>query len=232
MFTNSDQYIRIVEALSKKRIGLTRKELLQQLKMADNGKLTEMLNNLEGSGFIRIESFFGNKKKDLHYQLCDYYTLFYFRFLDHPGMDEHFWTHFYGSNEKRTWAGLTFEQVCKDHVPQIKWRLSIGGILSEEYVWEIRGNEETPGAQIDLLIDRKDHVINLCEIKYAEDQFNIDKEYELSMRNKMEVFRRATQTKKTIQIVMITTYGIKKNKYSNMISNQIILDDLFMNLKI
>ena len=232
LFTNSDQYIRIVEALSKKRIGLTRKELLQQLKMADNGKLTEMLNNLEGSGFIRIESFFGNKKKDLHYQLCDYYTLFYFRFLDHPGRDEHFWTHFYGSNEKRTWAGLTFEQVCKDHVPQIKWRLSIGGILSEEYVWEIRGNEETPGAQIDLLIDRKDHVINLCENKYAEDQFNIDKEYELSMRNKMEVFRRATQTKKTIQIVMITTYGIKKNKYSNMISNQIILDDLFMNLKI
>lgn len=105
-------------------------------------------------------------------------------------------------------------------------------ILSEEYVWESRGNEETPGTQIDLLIDRKDHVINLCEIKHAEDQFNIDKEYELSLRNKMEVFRRATQTKKTIQVVMITTYGIKNNKYSNMISNQIMLDDLFMNLNI
>ena len=227
LFTNSDQYIRIVEELSKKRVGLTRQELLQRLKIADNGKMTEMLKNLENSGFVRVETFFGKQKKGLHYQLCDYFTMFYFRFLNKPGRDEHFWTHFYGSNEKRTWAGLTFEQVCKDHIPQIKWKMSIGGILSEEYTWETKGDEDTPGAQIDLLIDRKDHVINLCEIKYAEDQFTINKEYEASLRSKMEVFRNNTQTKKTIQIVMITTYGIKENKYSNMISNQILLDDLY-----
>ena len=228
LFANSDQYIRIVEALSKKRMGLTRQELLQQLKIADNGKLTEMLNNLESSGFIRLETFFGKRKKDLHYQLCDYYTLFYFRFLDKPVRDERFWTHFYGSSEKRTWAGLTFEQICKDHIPQIKWKMSIGGILSEAYTWEIKGTEGIPGAQIDLLIDRSDHVINLCEIKYTADQFTIDKEYESSLRTKVEVFRNNTQTKKTVQIVMITTYGVKANKYSNMISSQVLLDDLFM----
>lgn len=228
LFTNSDQYIKIVDALSTKRNGLTREELISATGLPGNGVLTKMLNDLESSGFLRISSFFGKQKKDSTYQLCDYYSLFYFRFIrDYHGRDEHYWSHTCDSPVKNAWAGLTFEQICKDHINQIKRKIGISGVLSEESVWHIRGSEETSGAQIDLIIDRQDHVINLCEIKYSEKEYTIDKEYDLNLRNKREVFRERTKTRKTLQLVLISTYGMKQNKYSSIISNQVLLDDLF-----
>ena len=228
LFSNSEQYIRIVEALSRKREGLTRKEIIKETGIADNGALTEMLANLESSDFLRISGFFEKGKKEALYQLRDYYSHFYFRFLkDYHGGDEHFWSHTYGGAGKKAWAGLTFEQICRDHIPQIKKKIGISGVLSEESVWRIKGNEDFRGAQIDLIIDRSDHVIDLCEIKYSEKEFLIDKEYEDILRNKREVFREQTKTRKTIQFVMITSFGVKQNKYSGMISNQVMLDDLF-----
>ena len=228
LFSNSEQYIRIVEALSRKREGLTRNEIIKETGIADNGTLTEMLANLESSDFLRISRFFEKGKKEALYQLRDYYSQFYFRFLkDYHGGDEHFWSHTYGGAGKKAWAGLTFEQICRDHIPQIKKKIGISGVLSEESVWRIKGNEDFRGAQIDLIIDRSDHVIDLCEIKYSEKEFLIDKEYEDNLRNKREVFREQTKTRKTIQFVMITSFGVKQNKYSGMISNQVVLDDLF-----
>lgn len=228
LFSNSEQYIRIVEALSRKREGLTRNEIIKETGIADNGTLTEMLANLESSDFLRISGFFEKGKKEALYQLRDYYSQFYFRFLkDYHGGDEHFWSHTYGGAGKKAWAGLTFEQICRDHIPQIKKKIGISGVLSEESVWRIKGNEDFRGAQIDLIIDRSDHVIDLCEIKYSEKEFLIDKEYEDNLRNKREVFREQTKTRKTIQFVMITSFGVKQNKYSGMISNQVVLDDLF-----
>ena len=228
LFSNSEQYIRIVEALSRKREGLTRNEIIKETGIADNGTLTEMLVNLESSDFLRISGFFEKGKKEALYQLRDYYSQFYFRFLkDSHGGDEHVWSHTYGGSGKKAWAGLTFEQICRDHILQIKKKIGISGVLSEESVWRIKGNEDFRGAQIDLIIDRSDHVIDLCEIKYSEKEFLIDKEYEDNLRNKREVFREQTKTRKTIQFVMITSFGVKQNKYSGMISNHVVLDDLF-----
>ena len=119
--------------------------------------------------------------------------------------------------------------MSKDHISQIKQKLGISGVLSEEYVWYTRGNEElgVSGAQIDLLIDRRDRVINICEMKFSINEFVIDKAYDMSLRNKLESFRRETNCRKTLQTTMITTHGVKQGKYSGFIQSQITLNDLF-----
>ena len=126
LFSNSDSYIKIVEALSKKKSGLTRNEIIQKTGLPTNGRLSKILNNLVLSGFVRAYEQYGKKKKETIYQLADYYTAFYFRFIkDHHGKDEHYWSNSGESATKKTWEGLTFEQVCKDHIPQIKHKLGI-----------------------------------------------------------------------------------------------------------
>lgn len=228
LFSNSEKYIQIVDALTSKRMGLTRSEIAEKTGIAENGYLSKMLSNLVHCDFVRVYSFFGKKKSQALYQLCDYYTWFYFKFLrDDHGRDEHFWSHTYGSPTKYAWAGLTFEQVCKDHIPQIKQKLGILGVLAEESSWFVRETEDHGGAQIDLLIDRSDHIINLCEIKFSTQEYGIDKEYDQALRNKIHAFLSATKTKKTIQTTMITTYGVRQNQYSNLINSQVTLDDLF-----
>ena len=229
LFTNSASYIKVVEALSKKKGGLTRDELLKSTGRQTGGELSVILKNLELSGFIRISNFFNKKKKNALYQLCDYYTSFYFKFIkDNYGKDEHYWSNAVDNPAKRTWEGLVFEQICRDHVTSIKKKLGISGVLSEESSWYVRGDTEIQGAQIDLLISRRDHVTNLCEIKFSTGEYSIDKDYDLKLRNKVEAFRRDTNYKGTIQLVMITTFGLKKNQYSSLIQNQIVLDDLFI----
>ena len=231
LFTNSNQYIKIVEQLSKKRMGLTRNEIAEKTGLPANGALSKMLHDLTDSGFVRKYTFYGRKSKDTLYQLSDYYSLFYYRFIkDRFGKDEHFWSNTLDNPARRAWAGLTFEQLCKDHILQIKKKLGIAGVLSEESAWfgfmdkESAGN----GAQIDLLIDRRDQVINICEIKFSINAFQIDKDYEQKLRNKISVFRENTHCKKTIQLSMITTFGIQKNKYSSIVTNEVNLDDLFL----
>ena len=230
LFSNSDSHIKIVEALCSKKGGLTRSEITQKTGLPANGVLSKMLNNLQTSGFIRVTNFYGKKKKDALFQLSDYYTAFYYRYIkDNYGKDEHYWSNAIDNPARRAWSGLTFEQLCKDHISQIKNRLGISGVLSEESIWYTQGDEElgVPGAQIDLLIERRDRVINVCEIKYSLNEYVIDKEYDMILRNKLEAFRRMTNCKKTLQTTMITTYGVKRGKYSGIIHSQITLDDLF-----
>lgn len=228
LFSNSDQYIKIIEALSKKRSGMKREEIIKSTGLPANGVLTKMLSNLEKSGFIRINDMYGYKERGKTYQLSDYYTIFYLRFIkDHYGKDEHFWENTIDNPAKRAWMGLSFEQVCKDHINQIKKKLGISGVLSEIFSWGKKGTSEENGAQIDLLIDRRDRVINLCEIKFSTTPFEINKDYDMALKTKTEVFRETTKTTKTLVTTMITTYGIKKNMYSNYIGKEVCMDDLF-----
>ena len=230
LFSNSEQYIKIVEQLSKKRMGLTRSEISEQTKLPANGVLTKMLNNLVDSGFVRKYAFYGRKTKEPLYQLSDFYTMFYFRFIkDGFGKDEHFWSNTLDNPSRRAWAGLTFEQLCKDHILSIKKKLGISGVLSEESSWFSSNPDDgsSSGAQIDLLIDRRDQVINICEVKFSMNEFQIDKDYDQRLRNKIAVFRQETNCKKTIQLSMITTFGVQKNKYSSIVTNEVLLDDLF-----
>ncbi len=235
LFTNGDLYIRIAEALSAKRSGMTRLELIKKAGVSNNGVLSTALKDLADSGFVRVESFYGNKKKQTVYQLADYYSLFYFRFIQGSyGEDEHYWRNMHDNSARRVWAALTFEQVCKDHINQIKQKLGISGVQSKQSTWFTGADPEDPddkGAQIDLIIDRRDRTINVCEVKYAADRFTIDKTYDQELRSKIEVFRRKTGTRKTIQLTMLTTYGVKQNMYSSIVTNQVTLDDLFEEIR-
>lgn len=226
LFGNSKGYLKIIEALSTKRSGLTRKEIISEAKIEDNGLLTEMLKNLKDSLFVRAYNTFGYDEKNVVYQLADYYTLFYLRFMKgRQNPDELFWTHYLDNPAKSSWAGQIFEQVCKDHITQIKKAIGISALLTDVSSWH--GASEGGKAQIDLVIDRRDRTINICEIKFSVGEFTIDKDYELKLRKKMEVFREATKSKKALHLVMITTYGVRQNAHSGIVQSQVVMDNLF-----
>ena len=229
LFSNSESYVKIVEVLSAKKMGLTRSEISDATGLPKNGVLTKMLNNLEISGFIRISSFYGKKKKDTLYQLADYYSLFYFRFIkDGTIMDERYWSNSINLPSHYPWSGFSFELLCMDHIRQIKKKLEIGGVLSEQSIWYQRGDNNNKGAQIDLLIDRADRVINVCEMKFSNETFTIDKDYDADLRYKISAFRNTTGTKSNLMLTLITSYGVKKNIYSGIVQREILMDDLFL----
>ena len=226
LFKFSENYIRIVEALASKGKGLTRQEIIQQTKLPNNGGLTTMLKELESCGFIRQYEPFAKQKKDILYQLTDFYSLFYFRFIQkNRYRDEHFWTNSLGSGIHRSWSGYAFEILCLMHIAEIKKALGISGVQSLTSSWRSNSSEE--GAQIDLVIDRKDQTVNLCEMKYADRTFVIDKQYDENLRNKLASFREETKTRKSLHLTFVTTYGVKPNAYSGHIQKEVVLEDLF-----
>ncbi len=226
LFKFSENYIRIVEALASKGKGLTRQEIIQQTKLPNNGGLTTMLKELESCGFIRQYEPFAKLKKDILYQLTDFYSLFYFRFIQkNRYRDEHFWTNSLGSGIHRSWSGYAFEMLCLMHIAEIKKALGISGVQSLTSSWRSNSSEE--GAQIDLVIDRKDQTVNLCEMKYADRTFVIDKQYDENLRNKLASFREETKTRKSLHLTFVTTYGVKPNAYSGHIQKEVVLEDLF-----
>lgn len=224
LFKNSELYIKVVEALSTKRLGLTRNEIINSIKLQSGNGLTTILRNLENCGFIRQYKQFNlsNNNKTI-YQLVDFFTLFHFYYLVKQKTSK--WSDLQGKAEFYTWAGLTFEILAMQHIKQIKNKLGIIGINTREYAW--RCTDSQRGSQIDLIIERSDNTINICEIKYSINPFTIDKEYELNLRNKISTFIEHTHMKKSIQLTFISTHGLKNNAHSSIVNNQITLDDLF-----
>ena len=232
LFDQSEYYLRIVEALAGKRIGLTRDEILTLTKLPDNGLTSNALKDLVKCGFLRVYQYYGRKNKTQTYQLADFYTLFYLQFIkENYGQDEHFWTHMLDNPKKNNWLGYSFEQLIKDHIEQVKRALGIGSVLTRQSTWfaEKRdlNDDNATGAQIDLLIDRRDKAINVCEAKFYSGEFTIDKDYSLNLRNKIAAFKSVTKTRKAIVPTMITTFGVKHNSYSGNIQQEVTLDDLF-----
>lgn len=227
LYTKHEIYEKVVQVLSTKNLGLTRREIVNQSQLASGGTLTTVLRNLEESGFIKSYVSLDPIKKNTIYRLTDYYTAFYFRFLhDKKHKGETAWINLLDHPSKRAWEGFTYEQVCLDHVEQIKEGLGISGIQSHNASW--RGTHDDKSTQIDLLLDRRDQVINICECKFSLDTFTISKEYAEKLRSKLSVFKSATQTKKSVFMTMITTYGLKRNSHSDMlITNALTLDTLF-----
>ena len=228
LFKSPEQYIDIVTALGKKKAGMTREEIIAATDKYSNGALSKVLDELEYCGFIRKYNGFDKKSKQAIYQLIDNYTLFYFKFIQqNENNDEHFWSASIDSAMHRAWSGLAFERLCMAHTQQIKAALGIAGVLSNVYSWRKGADEMSDGAQIDLLIDRKDQVINLCEMKYSLSEYVIDAEYERKLRNKKSVFIDTTNTRKAVHLTMVTTFGIKANAHSGIVQNEITLEDLF-----
>ena len=228
LFNNDPKYIKVVETLSKKKFGLTRKELIEDYKYKDNGNLTLILKNLLDAGFIKTINCAGGRKSTI-YKLADYFTLFYFKFIkDNYSTNEHFYRNTGDSASRRIWNGFSFELVCFDHINQIKQKLGISGVISNDYSYYISGNEEEKGTQIDLIIDRKDRVSSLCEIKFYNGEFIIDRDCYDGLINKKEIYLKTSGTRNSVQMVMITSYGLANSKYNNLINRSIKLEDLFV----
>ena len=224
LFHRPERHIAIVEALAHKSGGMERKELLQAAKISDGGTAGNTLDELEQSGFIRRYFPFGKVRRDAIYQLVDPYSLFYLVFVkDSKAEGDGAWLQLSKSPRWKAWSGYAFEYICRSHIESIKKQLSINGIYSEVSPW--RSKAKTGGAQIDLLIDRSDRVINVCEMKFFNQPFSIDHAYAESLRNKLMVFREETGSNKTLFLTMITTFGLKNNAHSM----QLVHDSLDMN---
>lgn len=226
LFKHSEKYITIVKALGKKRKGLTREEIVKESKLSDGGSMSRMLEELEQCGFINSYYAFGKKQKDKIFQLVDLFSLFHLNFLQNKTItDENYWANNLNTPSRNTWRGYAFEQVCLLHTKQIRQKLGISGVTTYSSSW--RSRDVALGAQIDLVIDRNDRIINLCEMKYADKEYAITKDYDAVLRNKRGTFIEETQTRKTIHTTMITTYGMKRNEYWGNIQSEITMDDLF-----
>jgi hypothetical protein len=231
LFNNAEPYMQVVTALAKKSAGLTRDEVAKASGVNLGGDLTRYLNELEWCGFIRKYNSIGKQSKDALYQLIDNFTLFYFQYMKgNKNNDAHFWTNNQGSPLYRAWSGLAFERVCLQHVEQIKAALGISGVLSNVYSWRTEANEEKgiEKTQIDLLIDRNDGVINLCEMKFSEQEYVITQDEEMKLRRRRGNFIEATRTKKVVHITMVTPYGLKQNAHAAIAQNEVGLNDLFV----
>ena len=229
LFRNPTHHIEVVTALGTKKAGMTRGEIVATLGQDTGGTLTNVLKELEQCGFIRAYNTIGKSKKDTVYQLIDNYTLFYFKFIKaNKQQDEHFWSRSLTKPVYAAWSGLAFERVCLQHLSQIKTALGIAGVSSNAYSWIYRPKEigET-GVQIDLLIDRDDQVINLCEMKFSCDRYTITKQYDEDLRHKVNVFQLKSATRKAVRLTMITTYGLTPNPYAGNINNIITMNELF-----
>jgi AAA+ ATPase superfamily predicted ATPase len=226
LFKNSDDYVKTVSALSKKNKGLTRLEIIEATGMISGKELTTVLKNLESCGFIRSYNALHKKNRDKRYQLLDSYSLFYFNFLEQIDYrNEHFWSNSINTPQHNAWAGYAFESLALQHIKEIKHALGISGIQSGVASWV--SNKTGTGCQIDLLIDRKDGIINLCEMKFANTPYIISKSYEENLRNKIAVFTYESKTQKAVHLTFLTTFGIVPNKHSGLVRKEITLEDLF-----
>lgn len=229
LFANADRHIAVIRALSRSRQGLTRQAIVKLSRLSEGGNTTMILVELEQSGFITSYFPFGKKKKDKLYRLTDEYSLFYLQFMeDKSNEGSQTWLHLSQTQSYKTWSGYAFENICLKHIPQIKKALGIAGVFSKASSFVKKGTETERGTQIDLLIDRNDKVINLFEIKFYSTEFSLSALDAQNLREKVRVFQEVTNTRKHIMPTMITTFGLKPNKHSLGLINQVLkLDDLF-----
>lgn len=230
LFKHPEAYKAIIVALGKHLPGLTRQELLKHTGQADNGVFSDRLEELEECGFIMKMRAFPKNKKESIYKLCDNFTIFYFKYIKTNAGIEDFWTKNFKSQSIRSWSGFAFERVCLQHIGQIKKAIGIAAVSTTEHMWRfVSGNGEKgiKGAQIDLLIDRDDNVISVCEMKWASEEFVIQKADDADIKNKVSALERETGTKKAIHVTMVTTYGVKHNMYYDEIQSEVVMDQLF-----
>lgn len=229
LFTNPQHHEAVVRALAKKGKGLTRNEIIDACKLSSGGTTTKMLQELEQSGFITAYIPFDKNANDSIYKLSDEYSLFYLKFIEQAkATGAGTWLRQATGASYASWGGFAFETVCQKHVLQVKKALGIEGVLTEVSGWRHIPGKGRPGAQVDLLLDRQDRCINICEMKFTTGEFVIDKKYAAELDGKLAVFRDATKTKSTLFLTMITTYGTKKNDhYTGRVQNEVLMGDLF-----
>ncbi len=239
LFKKAENHIAVINALSSARKGMTRLELINKTKLLNNGNFTTLLKELETCEFIRSYYPFGKEKKNKMFQLTDQFSLFYLYFMkDKSNVGKNYWLQKIGTPEYAAWSGYSFETVCLHHIEQIVNALGISGTFYSPCSWSYRPSEAIlndadadedlkSGGQIDLLIDRNDKTISVCEMKYASGEYEITKAYANHVEQRLRTFRKVTSTKKSFSIVYVTPFGLHNNMYARKVNKQITADDLF-----
>lgn len=234
LFNSPDKHIAIVKALAKKRCGMRQEELLKAARIEKGGGASDVLHELEEAGFIMSVPAFGKSSKNHLYRLTDEYSLFYLTWIEEikgsilRNFDVDYWHKMAKTQLWHAWAGHVFENICLKHSFKIKQALGLAGVITKESHWRHRSSKLKEGTEIDLVIDRADDCINLCEIKFCKEEFVVSKAYCQDLERKKRVFQQVTKTKKTIFLTMITPFGIKENDNTlGIIDQQLTLDVLF-----
>ena len=229
LFRDGAAYRQLFTALAEKGAGITRDELLERSRLSDGKVFCSALDTLEKCGFVRRYTAFGKKVRDSLYQLIDPFSLFHFRFIAcETNPDPHTWSVGVSSKRLAAWQGIAFERVCLMHIAELKAALGIAGVKTNVSSWRHRGDEiYEKGAQIDLLIDRSDNVINLCEMKYAEGPYVLTKAESENLDRRAAAFKAVTRTPKSLHLTLITANGIVENACSRKLQRTLRLDDLF-----
>lgn len=232
LFNKADKYITVVKLLATRREGFTRKEIEKTTKFSGGG-LTKILDHLESCDFIISYAQFGNKNKLTLYRLSDFYTIFYLRYAENNRTrDEQYWQHHFTDRSVEVWEGFTFEQVCLQHLPQIKQGLGISGMATESSSWRFTPQKDDPrkGAQIDLVIKRADKMIHLVEIKFSEKPYTITKDYAQRLQERKVLFMELTGISRGPVHTFITPFGITQNAHSSFVHSQLTAKHLFAQL--
>ena len=225
LYSTPHAYSTVLKLLSTKREGFTRKEIADNTGLPYGGSLTAILKGLKASSFIEPYLHYNDSKRNIHYRLVDNFVLFYMTFVNGKvGVSSTFWSDSQLLPSIQAWRGFSFESVCIAHIEPIKRALGITGVRTNQAQW--RSKESDPAVQIDLVIDRADRVINLCEMKFSINDFEVNKKYDADLRNKVATFIEETKCRKSIHTTLVTTYGLKRNAYSGFFQNVITMDDL------
>ncbi len=227
IFSNPDDCKKIIRFLATRHSGFTREEISQATGLPLGGGISNTLAALAESDFITSYTPFGMPKNTVYYKLIDNFCLFWLKYVEVNSREERFFSDNITSSILRAWHGVAFEEVCWQHIQQIKRALEIGGVKSTISAWNVKGNDDNEGAQIDLLIIRNDNVVNLCELKFASAPYSISKEEELRLRHRIETLQAALSPKQTIHLTMVTTYGITYGKHSGIVQKEVKMEDLF-----
>lgn len=228
LFNNAALHQSIVSVLAENHSGLTHAEILKKLNLKSTGSYQRAMEELIISDFVMENSSFGKKKKGSLYRLVDEYSIFYHRFIKNnkkytPGI----WQQIAASQSYKIWAGYAFESLCFKHISAIKKLMGIGSVFTEIYSLSVTASNKEDGFQIDLIIDRKDDSINLCEMKFHAGTFTINKDYYKKLQEKKQRFTSHTNTQKQVLLTMITNNGITSNAYANeLVDSEVKLEDL------
>jgi uncharacterized protein len=228
LFRNAELHVLIIEKLASNPQGMTRTDIANATKISESS-LTRTLEELVECDFITHFPPFLNKKKEGVYKLTDLYSLFYLKFIQYnKGSGSKIWEQLSKESTYTAWSGYAFENICRGHIDQIKAALGISGVYTQHSSWKFKGDDVLPGAQIDMVIDRGDQIIHICEAKFTKESFGINNIYAERLQLRKSIFRQATQTKKAVFTTLLTTYpAIKNMHYLGEIDNEISMDKLF-----
>jgi AAA+ ATPase superfamily predicted ATPase len=225
LFKNYNDYIRIIKLLAESNKGLTKKELVEDKLIFDNGHLSDILLQLELCGFISKYNNFPNNKNNSIFQLIDNFSIFYLKYVNlNNSYDEHFWLNNINTPKYYSWNGYAFERTCLLHLEQIKYALGISGISTYTYSFQNKSDQKI---QVDLLIYRADKAINLCEIKNTAKPYVLDKEEYLKIQRRKDIFNEYLKKNERIVLTLISAKGINNSNYSYIFDKVVDLDDLF-----